>query len=558
MKSYRIRWFGVAVTAAATVTALTLTTAPSLAEPAPPTDPQTTSADSQTSADAQAAPGCAPGTTIRTDKGEVCGTTADGVNSWLGIRYAAAPAGDLRWAPPEPHAGWNGVLQATEQGPNCPQSDGLGAGSTNEDCLSVNVRAPARAGVRKLPVMVQIHGGGFRFGRPADGSHLVRTGNVVSVEVRYRLGIFGYLAHDDLGRNSGNYAIQDQQAALRWVQRNIAAFGGDPGNVTIFGASAGGSSVCANTASPTARGLFHKGIAQSGEYNSLLGNNTSWQAQDCKSELPSAKEAHRTGQRFAAALGCTDPRRAAECLRAVPVAKLLEQSGNGLGPDKGTIAPIVDGKTLPMSPAKAFATGRVNDVTLMHGVDRDEVQLASANSPEDYERLVKEQYGKWAPQVFALYPMKRFPAPSHFIAYRTIVADSNSVCPSLLNHQRMSRHLKVFAYQTDNADAPPASFLDKTKPNGAFHVVLNQFLSPPAGAQLTANQQAFAAQIVAQWTGFAHTGNPTVDGTPLWKPFTRHDPAVMSLAPAGDSQLTREIGEQHNCGFWNRFAAYGH
>ncbi|TDB89243.1 carboxylesterase, type B [Actinomadura sp. KC216] len=541
MEPKKLRWPAIAAAAAA---AMMFTAPASQAR----TSPQSTT-------HAEAAE-CAPGTTVQTDKGPVCGTVSGGVASWLGIRYAAPPVGELRWAPPAPAPAWTSTFPATERGTNCPQADGLGAGSTNEDCLNLNVRAPENAGAKRLPVMVQIHGGGFRFGTPADGSHLVRSGNVVSVEVHYRLGIFGFMAHRDLGRNSGNYAFQDQQAALRWVQRNIARFGGDPGNVTIYGASAGGSSVCANTVSPTAKGLFHKGISQSGEYNSLLGTNTSWQPQDCKSELPTAEQAHRTGDRFAAAVGCGDAADTAACLRRVPVQTLLDKSGNGMGPDQGTIAPIVDGKTLTMSPAKAFATGRVNDVTLIHGVDRDETQLASANTPADYQRMVREQYGRYAPHVFARYPLDRFPEPSAFIAYRTIVADSNSVCPSLLNHRRMSRHMTVYAYQSDNSDAPPASFLDQTKPNGAFHVLLNQFLSPRPGANLSPNQKAFGAQITAQWTGFARTGNPTVKGAPFWPKFTSRAPDVMSLAPAGDSELTREIGRQHHCDFWDRLTPY--
>ncbi|MFI0374008.1 carboxylesterase/lipase family protein [Actinomadura sp. 1N219] len=545
MEPKKLRWPAIIAVAAA---AMMFTAPPSAARTSPASTTLTKTAE---------AAECAPGTTVNTDKGPVCGTVSNGVASWLGIRYAAPPVGDLRWAPPAPAPAWTSTFPATERGTNCPQADGLGAGSTNEDCLNLNVRAPENAGSKRLPVMVQIHGGGFRFGTPADGSHLVRSGDVISVELHYRLGIFGFMSHKELGQNSGNYAFQDQQAALRWVQKNITKFGGDPGNVTIFGASAGGSSVCANAVSPTAKGLFHKGIAQSGEYNSLLGTtNTSWQPQDCKSELPTADEAHRINERFAAAVGCGDAADTAACLRQVPVKTLLDKSGNGMGPDQGTIAPVVDGKTLTMSMGKALATGRINDVTLMHGVDRDETQLASANSPADYQRMVREQYGRYAPQVFARYPLDRFPDPSAFIAYRTIVADSNSVCPSLLNHRRMSRYINVYAYQSDNADAPPASFLDQTKPNGAFHVLLNQFLSPRAGAQLTPNQQAFGAQITAQWTGFARTGSPTVKGAPLWPRFTRHNPDVMSLAPAGDSELTREIARQHHCDFWDKLTPY--
>ncbi|MFF4239646.1 carboxylesterase/lipase family protein [Actinomadura geliboluensis] len=501
------------------------------------------------------APACADGTTVQTDRGAVCGTAGDGVRAWRGIPYAAAPLGDLRWAPPAPHAGWTSTLRATEPGSPCPQPPGLGPGSADEDCLKLDVVAPGKPGGKPLPVMVELHGGGFRLGSPSDGTHLVKEGGVINVGVHYRLGIFGFMAHEGLGAHSGNYALRDQQAALRWVRRNIARFGGDPGNVTIYGASAGGSSVCANTASPAAKGLFQKGIAQSGEYNSLRGVDVQWQAQDCKAVLPSEREAQRAGARFADALGCSD----IACLRALPVAKLLEQAGEGIGADVGTQGPVVDGEILPMSPGQALAEGKVNDVTLMHGVDRDEVQLPSAETPAQYREFVRRQYGPLADRVFELYPLERFPEPSAFIAYRTIVADSNSVCPALLNDERLARHITVFAYQTDNPDAPPMFFLDPTKPNGSYHVSETPFLAPmPGGAELTPNQEAFGRQLTAQWTGFARTGNPTVDGTPYWPRFTRRDPAVLSLIPAGDSQVTHEIAQQHHCRFWNRYTPFAH
>ncbi|WP_242614657.1 carboxylesterase/lipase family protein [Actinomadura roseirufa] len=502
-----------------------------------------------------AAPACTDGTLVQTDRGPVCGTVADGVRSWLGVPYAAPPVGKLRWQPTEPHPGWTTTLEATQRGASCPQPAFLGPPSENEDCLRLNIVTPEKTD-KPLPVMVEFHGGGFRLGGPSDGTHLVKSGGVIHVGVQYRLGIFGFMTHAAFGKNAGNYALQDQQASLRWVQSNIAKFGGDPKNVTIFGASAGGSSVCAQTASPTARGLFHKGIAQSGEYNSLLGTDTTWQAQDCKAKLPTEAEAQAAGARFAAAVGCTGGDVGA-CLQAVPVKKLLDQAGDGMGADKGTLGPVVDGKILTMSPGEAFATGKVNNVSLMHGVDRDETQLRSANTTAEYEAFVRQQYPKIADQVFKLYPLERFPAPSAFIAYRTIVADSNSVCPALLNDERLAHKIKVFAYQTDNADAPPLFFLDKTKPNGSYHISESPFLSPfPGGAELTANQKAFGEQLTSEWTGFARTGDPTVEGTPFWPRFTRTAPDVMSLVPAGDSELTREISRQHHCGFWNEYTPF--
>ncbi|TYK52795.1 carboxylesterase/lipase family protein [Actinomadura decatromicini] len=499
---------------------------------------------------------CTDGTTVTTDKGPVCGTIADGVKTWLGVPYAAPPLANLRWAAPQPHAAWTTPIQATEQGQPCAQPQGLGNQSTNEDCLKVNITAPQNA-TGPLPVMVELHGGGFRFGGPSDGKTLVKAGPVIHVGVRYRLNVMGFLTHKGFGEHAGNYAFRDQQAALRWVQTNIAKFGGDPKNVTIFGASAGGSSVCANAVSPGSKGLFQKGIPQSGEYNSRLGNDVQWQPQDCAAKLPTEAEAQAAGDRFAAAVGCGNVADAAACLRAVPVEKLLQQAGGGVGANVGTQGPVVDGEVLPQSPGQAFADGNINDIVMMHGVNRDETQLPAATTPEQYKTNVQQQYGPIADQVMKLYPIERFPDPTGFIAYRTIVADSNSVCPALVIDQRMAKKIKVYAWQNDNADAPPMFFLDKTKPNGAYHISESAFLSPlPNQAALTPNQAALAAQVVSQWTGFARTGTPEVPGTPAWTPFTTSDNAVLSLVSAGDSELTREISQQHHCDFWSKYVAF--
>ncbi len=503
---------------------------------------------------AAATPACADGTVVQTDKGAVCGVTGEGVTSWLGVPYAAPPVGRLRFAAPRAAAPWTDTLAATQAGAQCPQRGVFGGGSTNEDCLNLNVQVPQNAPPGPLPVMVDIHGGGFSVLGPGDDSHLATVGQVVVVGMNYRLGVFGFLAHAALGADSGDWGLQDQQAALRWVRRNIAAFGGDPHNVTIFGASAGGSSVCDHLVSPGSAGLFQRGISQSGEYNSLLGVDTQWQPQDCKTRLLDERQAQAAGARFAASVGCGDARNAAACLREVPVQTLLNAAGNGLGPNSPTIAPTVNGTTLPMSPGEAFARGRFNrDVSLMIGVARDETQLPSANTADDYTQLVRQQYGRFATDVFERYPLERFPSP--FVAYRTIIADSDADCPAMLNDQRLSRHIPVFAYEFDDTDAPPAFFLDQTKPNGAYHVAETiAFLSGTPG--LSPNQDILNTQIPAQWAGFARSGNPTVPGAPLWLPYTHHHPVVMSLLAAGDSQLTDDIPMQHQCDFWDRLTPF--
>ncbi|QXJ21438.1 carboxylesterase family protein [Actinomadura graeca] len=507
-----------------------------------------------------AAPACSDGTLVQTDAGPVCGTAGDRITNWLGIPYAAPPVAGRRWKPPSRHPGWTSPLQATEPGSACPQPSDFRPGSTNEDCLKLNVRVPAVSGGGPLPVMVQLHGGGFRLGTPSDGTRLAKAGQVIQVEMEYRLGIVGFLSHASLGANSGNYGLQDQQAALGWVRRNIARFGGDPRNVTIFGPSAGGSSVCANMASPTARGLFDKGIIESGEYSSLRGVDTTWQPQDCATRLPTRAEAQRAGARFAAAVGCGTAADVAACLRGVPVQTLLDKAGNGLGADSGTIAPIVDGKTLTTSPGKAFASGTFNKVPVIHGVARDETQILPAETPAAYEELVRRQYGEHAPEVLKRYPLARFPQPAAYIASRTILADANSVCPALLNDRRLAEHVPVYAYQFDDTNPPPLPFVDSSKPAGALHVGEFGYLfhgTFPGQPPLNPNQRPFLEQLTAQWSGFARTGDPTVDGTPLWTRFSSKDKAVMSLLPAGDSQMNFDIARQHNCAFWNRLAPFG-
>ncbi len=509
-----------------------------------------------------APPPCSPGTLVQTRSGPVCGITANGQTSYLGIPYAAPPVGKLRWKPPQPVHPWTSTYQATQRGAAC-SSPGFPAGSppqagTSEDCLNLEVEKPAgaRAG-QKLPVMFEIHGGGF-LGEALDddGANFGGAGPVIYVYVRYRLGILGFLADKALGPHSGDYGLQDQQAGLRWVKRNIARFGGNPGNVTIFGESAGGASVCDQVASPTAKGLFQRGISISGFYN--FNVNTIWWPADCKSKLQTEAQAEKVGAAFAAKVGCGKAANVAACLRALPASTLVEKAGQFEDPTAGgTIGPIVNGTTLPMSAAKAFKLGRVNKVKLMIGVGRDEfnggiytnspAHTVVADTTGQYRHLVRQQFGSRAGKVMRLYPPKRFPAPAPFIAYRTIMADAFSVCPSLVSYAQLSRYIPLYAYEDDDADSP-----GETQPLGANHSAINRLVHDPP-ASLDANQAALQNQVLAEWTGFARSGDPTVRYTPPWTRYTAPGRPVMSLMPAGDSTLTptRTIMTQHNCGFWD-------
>ncbi len=517
-----------------------------------------TAAAVQASTSARSAPSqvaCAAGTNVQTTTGPVCGITVNAVNEWLGMPYAAPPVGPLRWQPPQPHAPWTTTLQATAYGSECTQgSPPVGS----ENCLFVNVWAPANAnGSSDLPVMVHIHGGGFVVGSgESDNTLLATTGHEVIVSMNYRLGIFGFLADSALGPNSGDYGLQDQQAALRWVQQNITAFGGNPRNVTIFGESAGGSSVCDQIASPTAAGLFQKAISTSGEYTGLFGvpgPAFPLEAQDCKAALPSQAQADSIGASFAATVGCgPGTLNVAACLQQVPATKVSAVADNGYEyGGQGTIGPTINGTTLTMTLRQALKTGQVNRVPVIAGVDRDENLIALPTTPSEYTTAVDAQYGKYAAQVLARYPLNRFDSP--FVAFRTVAADSDTVCPALVTDQDLSRWMPVYGYEIDDGDAPYASFEPAGEPNGSYHVAA-WFLNPVSPA-LDANQQVLQNQEVADVTTFARTGNPSAVNTPIWPEFNT-SANVMSLAPGGDSQIMSiaQIEINHNCGFWDRIA----
>src|SRR5215467_13331979 len=252
----------------------------------------------------------ASGPVTGTANGPVRGLANGAVNEFRGIPYAAPPVGALRWQPPQPAASWSGVRDATQFAPHCAQSASpFGQATTSEDCLYLNVSTPSR-GHGPLPVMVWIHGGALVTGESNDydPTQLVADGAIV-VTINYRLGALGFLAHPALvgaGGSSGDYGLMDQQAALRWVQRNISRFNGDPSNVTIFGESAGGLSVLSQLVSPGAHGLFDRAIVESGAY----ALNTTSQA-----------NAETAGEAFATAVGCAA--QTAACLRSVPVQTVL-------------------------------------------------------------------------------------------------------------------------------------------------------------------------------------------------------------------------------------------
>lgn len=332
-----------------------------------------------------------PNTIVATPSGPVIGELYDGVRAFRGIPYAAPPLGMLRWRPPQPPAAWTSPRRCLAFAPACPQQgkDLYGpVGATSEDCLYLNVWTPARDHAARLPVMVWLHGGGFLVGaggKPCyDGAELARRGGVVVVSINYRLGPFGFLAHPALSaeaepRASGNYGLMDQAAALRWVRDSIAAFGGDPGCVTIFGQSSGGVSVCALMASPLAQGLFHRAIVHSGS---------------APPGLRSLAVAEEHGVAFAARLGAAD----LAALRAAPVSALLAAAKPATGKvGQGTYDHLCqDGAVLTAPLDALFAAGRQAAVPTMVGTTRDEDPLFLRGAQAVLKAMAPVQAKTWA------------------------------------------------------------------------------------------------------------------------------------------------------------------
>ncbi|WP_281902613.1 carboxylesterase/lipase family protein [Phytohabitans aurantiacus] len=494
---------------------------------------------------------------VRTDRGMVRGAAGADHRTFQGIPYAAPPVGELRWASPRLAQAWHGVRDATRPGSDCAQTAGfLGDPSSDaEDCLYLNVTTPRRQAARPRPVLVFIHGGGFfsGSGRLYGAERLAANGDLVVVTPNYRLGVFGFLAHPALGERSGDFGLEDQQAALRWVRRNAAAFGGDPGNVTIVGESAGSVSICGHLAAPSSAGLFQRAIMQSGPCTVT----TEWPyARDGGNWYPRPRAvADREGEALAGRLGCALPAPAsvATCLRGQPVAALLEASAGGQG-----YGPVYGGGVLPIGPAEAMATGRFARVPVIHGTTRDEHRTFVAAieqftghvvTAEDYQAEVQSVLGADAPRVLARYPLADFPSPS--VALATVWTDAAWACPALATDRALARHVPTYGYEFADQDAPwavdgaPPSF-----PTGAFHAAELQYLftDEQFPGPVTPAQWRLADQMIAYWSRFAHTGNPNGPGLPHWALFDDRTGLVRSLAPGRIG--TADLGRDHRCGFW--------
>jgi beta-glucosidase len=489
---------------------------------------------------------------VRTESGLLRGKAAEGTDQFLGIPYAAPPVGALRWTAPQPPPRWRGIRQATAYGSRCSQlASGNGPRVDNEDCLYLNVYIPPGAGhAARLPVLFMIHGGGLTSGAgdQHDGSLIVNTDHIIVVSINYRLGPFGFLTVPGLGNSaltsSGNFGLLDQEAALRWVRRNIGAFGGDPDRVTIDGESAGGWSVCALLTSPRARGLFHGAIMQSGS---------------CVTRTRA--DAQTASLAFAKQAGCPDAATAAACLRALPERALLDASAS--------YQPLFvsGGPELPVPPAQAVASGDYTRVPLLIGVNHNEgrtfAQGFTGLTRQQAAQVITQLYGARAPQILARYPWTSYLSP-YTAAYQIgdIWTDSGYVggiggCPSQNLAAQFAATTPTFFYQFDDLHAPG---LNNDHPGyqwGAGHAMELAYLWPSFNNGyslydlLTPAQLELSRQMVRYWGAFTALGAPDSPGQPSWPRYTSGQ--LMSLRPGGQTTTITAgtYAAEHQCGFWN-------
>jgi para-nitrobenzyl esterase len=477
------------------------------------------------------APGAATETVVTTS-GVVRGAPAGATFAYKRIPFAAPPVGDLRYAPPQPASCAEGELDATALGPACPQlDDGTFVG--NEDCLHANIWAPQAAAAAR-PVMVWIHGGGNSIGSAVypiyDGRRLAEAGDVIVVSANYRLGQLGFLAVG--GEGAGVFGLLDQIEALRWVRDNIAAFGGDPNNVTIFGESAGARDVCSLMASPAAKGLFHRAIMESG---------------GCKF-LPTRAKAEVSASEVAQMVGCAAGDVA--CLRALPAETIIRAAPPEIsGLSSGEYQPMIDGVVQPDQPQKVLAAGGGSQVPFMIGANADETgnSAPAITTVAQYESLVRTQLGTvLGDMALQQYPASAFPTPR--AAYVRLTTDSRFVCPS-----------REIARSVDQGQAAPVYryfFQYRATALGAVHgldvpFVFGTFdaIETPNGMPYTPNATDLALQATMQgyWTRFARTGDPA--GTPAWPVYDATDPALVLDATTSTTTGIRTA----NCDFWQPF-----
>jgi para-nitrobenzyl esterase len=461
---------------------------------------------------------------VKVEGGWIQGTVEEGLTVFKGIPFAAPPVGELRWRAPQPVEKWEGVKQTTAFAPAAFQGGNPPSGKS-EDCLYLNVWSPAESAKERIPVLVWIYGGGFSFGSTAEpvytGEMLARKG-VVLVSIAYRVGQLGFLAHPELSAESphqvsGNYGLLDMIAGLQWIQKNIAAFGGDPDRVTIFGESAGGIAVSMLCASPLAKGLFHGAISQSG---GSFGppRPTTYPGENLKL----LKTAENDGLAYAEKAGATS------------LSELRKMAAEDLpgGWGMGSAWPIIDGTVIPDDQYKLYEAGKYNDVPVLIGYNSDEgASFSREKTPEEYIAGVEKRYGPFADTLVKAYP----PGENAVLkTARDLTRDAAFGWHtwSWARLQSRTGTSKVFYYYFDQhpddpEDSPRFGF---GSPHGqeVAYVFMHLNASDP---HITHSDLAVSEAMGTYWTNFARYGDPNEDGVPEWPPFSESHPAVMYFGP---------------------------
>ena len=457
---------------------------------------------------------------VKVEQGIVQGTIEDGLRIFKGIPFAAPPVGDLRWKAPQPAEKWEGVKMTTEFAPSPMQAGNLPSGKS-EDCLYLNIWTPTMSADEQLPVLVWIYGGGFSMGSTSfnDGAKLAKKG-VILVSIAYRVNQFGFLAHPELSAESlnhvsGNYGILDQIAGLQWIHDNIAAFGGDPAKVTIFGESAGGISVSMLCASPLTKGLISGAISESG---GSFGPTrpTTYPGENMKT----LAQAEADGVTYFQNAGVSS---LAE-LRALPTDKVP----SGFGMSGGW--PIVDGYVIPDDQYKMYEAGNFNDTPILVGYNSDEgASFTRTKDPKEFTESVQQRYGKFADALLEAYPVTETTVPK---TARDLSRDAAFGWQTWIWARLQSKmgKSKAWLYYFDQhpdypEDSPQYGY---GSPHGQDVGYVFMELNPD-NPQTTESDLALSEVMATYWTNFAKYGDPNGEGVPEWPAFSGENPDVMYL-----------------------------
>ncbi|MDI3290476.1 carboxylesterase/lipase family protein [Polyangium sp. 15x6] len=477
---------------------------------------------------------------MTTDKGPVAGTFKGQTNVFLGIPYAAPPVGALRWKPPVPAAAWSAPLDATAYGPACLQSSEAGklAPGTSEDCLTLNVWAPANPASEKAPVLFWIHGGAFAAGsgRDFDGQALSEATGAVVITINYRLGPLGFLALPDLSAedashpSSGMYGIEDQHAALVWAKANVQAFGGDPDNVTIFGQSAGGISTCLHLLSPQSKGLFQRAILESGT---------------CTTAAITKQQAEATGAGFTDALGCSNAVDRLSCLRGKTSEEVLFAVAAGW-------FPFADGFNIPESPQKMLADGNFTKVPTLLGTNKNEGG-GGLPIPDDatYAATLESFFPGKSAEIMAMYPSASYGSPG--AAFAEVFGDVTMVCPTRMTAQALSKagvvtYLYRFVHEPLGAALGTPHSAELPFIFGGWENVGNIGFGDES-LTFTPEQKQLSSVMQSYWFNMAKSGDPNSAGAAAWPQYdaVSDQNIVLDLTPSTQAGLKKD-----HCNFWDQ------